>query len=234
MSVLLVIPARGGSKGIPRKNLCKIRNRPLIGYAIENALAAKMIDWAIVSTEDPEIAEVARGLGVETPFIRPNELAQDDVSLIPVLQHAARATNTLGRCADVVVSLQPTAPLLRSRTIDAAVRILVRTGCDSVVSLRKVVHNHPYRVQWLRKSGRLVPFYEEGEQHLQKQDLPRIYSLSGGLYVRKREVLEKWSGRDFCLGQERRGIVISEREALNIDTQQDLNLFQAMISPSEF
>lgn len=233
MSVLLVIPARGGSKGIARKNLCMVGGKPLIAYSIEHALAAKMIDWVIVSTEDQEIAQVARSYGAETPFERPDVLALDEVSLIPVLIHAAREMDRVGRCAELVVSLQPTAPLVSPRVIDSTVRVLQKTECDSVVTLRKVVHNHPYRVQWLKRPGCLQSFIESGESHLQKQDLPRIYSLTGGIYGRRRHILDNWSGKDFCLGSKRRGIVISDREAINIDTVQDLDLLKTMIFENE-
>lgn len=229
MSVLLVIPARGGSKGIPRKNLQPIAERPLISYAIEHALAATMVDRVVVSTEDAEIAEVARSWGADVPFMRPTELAQDHVSLIPVILHAARAMDELGWHATVVVSLQPTAPLLRLQTIDAGVRMLLSTGCDSVVSVRKVIHNHPYRVQQMDSAGCIKPLFPEGEQYLQRQDLPVFYALSGGLYVRKRQLLEDWSGDDFCLGKDRRGIEVDAHEALDIDSPLDLALFRALI-----
>ena len=229
MNVLLVIPARIGSKGIPRKNLQKVAGRPLISYAIKNALAATMVDRVIVSTDDAEIAEVARTWGAEVPFMRPAELAQDHVSLVPVIAHAAQAMDELKWHATVIVSLQPTAPLLRPETIDAGVSLLLNTGCDSVVSVRRVDHNHPYWVQQMDSNNRISPLFPEGEQYLQKQDLPTFYALSGGFYVRQRCLLEQWSGHDFCLGVDRRAIEVDAQEALDIDTPLDLALFRTLM-----
>lgn len=229
MTVLLVIPARGGSKGIPRKNLQLVGGRPLMSYAIENALGASMVDRVIVSTEDAEISAVALACGAEVPFIRPAELSQDHISLIPVIAHAVQAMDALNWHPEIVVSLQPTAPLLSRGSIDAGVKILLTTGCDSVASVRKVFHNHPHRVQQMDNNGRLQPLFPQGEQYLQRQDLPVFYCLTGGLYVRKRQLLEKWSGNNFCLGEDRRGLEVDEEEALNIDSPLDLDLFRVLI-----
>ncbi|MBN2232664.1 MAG: acylneuraminate cytidylyltransferase family protein [Deltaproteobacteria bacterium] len=229
MEVLLVIPARGGSKGMVRKNLRPVGGRPLISYVIEQARKAVTIDRVIVTTEDEEIAATAREWGAETPFRRPAELAADHVSLIPVIAHAARAMAELGRPPRVVVSAQPTAPLLQAATIDRAVNLLRDTGCDSVVSVRKIDHNHPYRAQRLADDGRLTPLFPEGERYLQRQDLPLFHALSGGLYVRQPNLLANWSGSDFCLGADRRAVVVTERESVNIDTPLDLALFQALM-----
>lgn len=229
MSVLLVMPARGGSKGIPGKNLKLVGGRPLISYAIENALGASTVDRVIVSTEDAEIAEVALARGAEVPFIRPAELSQDHISLIPVISHAVQAMDDLNWHPEIVVSLQPTAPLLSRQSIDAGVKMLRTTGCDSVASVRRVFHNHPYRVQQMDNSRRLHLLFPQGERYLQRQDLPVFYCLTGGLYVRKRQLLEKWSGNDFCLGEDRRGLEVDEKEALNIDSPLDLELFRVLI-----
>ena len=110
MKTLAVIPARGGSKSIPRKNLVDVAGRPLIAWVIGAARAARRLDRVIVSTEDEEIAETARRFGAEVPFVRPADLATDTVSLIPVVQHALSAMDGLGFRADAVVSLQPTSP----------------------------------------------------------------------------------------------------------------------------
>jgi len=223
-----VIPARGGSKGIFRKNLQLVGGRPLISYAIEHALAAATVNQVVVSTENAEIARVAQAWGADVPFTRPAELAQDHVSLIPVIAHAMEAMNGLDRAA-LVVSLQPTAPLLRPQTIDSAVRLMLETRCQSVVSVRQINHNHPYRAQEMDGLGRTKPLFQKGESYLQRQDLPAFYALTGGLYVRTRELLENWSGKDFCLGKDRRAIEVDEEEALNIDSSLDLDLFRALI-----
>ena len=232
MSVLLVIPARIGSKTVPRKNLKEVAGKPLISYAIQNALASKMVDKVVVSTEDAEIAKVARSWGAEVPFERPSELAEDHVSLVPVLAHAVRAMDELDWRATVVVSLQPTAPLLRGQTLDAGIRLLVESECDSVVSVRRVDHNHPYWIQQMDKENRIRFLNPEGEKHLQKQDLPPFYSLCGCFYVRQRRLLDEWSGKDFCQGVDRRAIVVEAEEALDIDTPLDLAVCRALMEGS--
>lgn len=229
MNTLLVIPARGGSKGIPRKNLQLVAGKPLIAYAIENALTAKRVDRVIVSTEDDEIAAIARTSGADTPFPRPADLATDQISLIPVIAHAASQMAQLGFSADLVISLQPTTPLISPAVIDRAITLQQESRCDSVSSVVKVTHNHPYRLQTLAEDDSLVPNYPEGERFLQRQDLPVFYAFSGGLYLRRRELLENWSGRDFCLGSDRKAVVVDEEEALNIDRPVDLLLFDAIL-----
>jgi CMP-N-acetylneuraminic acid synthetase len=232
MSVLLVIPARGGSKGIPRKNLTMVAGRPLIAYAIKNGLSAEEVDRVIVSTEDEEISSVARAYGAEIPFMRPPELATDDISLIPVIAHAARSLRDPDFSADIVISLQPTTPFISGSIIDQAIRLQRETGCDSVTSVVKVTHNHPYRVQSIMDHTRLTPYYPEGERFLQRQDLPASYAFSGGLYLRKRQLLDTWSGKDFCLGEDRHCVIVNEKEALNIDTPIDLAVCKTIMEMS--
>ena len=230
MSVLLVIPARGGSKTIPRKNLADVAGRPLISYAIENALGSKLVDRVIVSTEDAEIAETARSWGAEVPFERPSELAGDEVSLVPVVAHAMRSLDEAGWRAEVIVSLQPTAPFIGAETLDAGIRLLLTSGCDSVVSVRRVEHNHPFWIQEMDQEHRIRFVNPTGEKLLQKQDLPPFYFLCGCFYVRQRPVLEEWSGRDFGLGRDRRAVVVDAREALDIDTPIDLALCRTLMA----
>ena len=233
MSVLLVIPARIGSKTIPRKNLADIAGRPLIAYAIENALAATLVDRVIVSTEDEEIAATAREWGAEVPFRRPVELAADEVSLIPVVAHAVRAMDEQGWHADVVVSLQPTAPFVKAESLDAGIRLLLDSGCDSVVSVRRVEQNHPFWIQEMDEEHRIRFANPAGERFLQKQDLPPFYFLCGCFYVRQRRLLEDWSGADFGLGEDRRGVVVEAREALDIDTPVDLALCRTLMESTK-
>lgn len=229
MKMLGVIPARGGSKSIPRKNLKSVAGKPLIAYALEAALKSKLLDRVIVSTEDQEIARVAKSYGAEVPFIRPEELTRDEVSIIPVVQHAMkRLEESEGWRADVIASIQPTSPLIEATDIDSAIDKLIKTGCDSVVSVCKIVHGHPYWAMRL-EGDRLTPLNPEGYRYLQKQDLPSFYVLNGALYVRRREILENWSGRDFALGEDVRAIVMDEAKSMDIDTPLDLIVAENLI-----
>lgn len=229
MKVLGVIPARGGSKSMPRKNLKPLAGKPLIAYSIEAALKSKRLNRTIVSTEDEEIAKVARSYGAEVPFMRPKELARDEVSIAAVVQHATRYLDeNAGWKADVIASIRPTSPLIETKDIDSAITKLIETGCDSVVSVCKIVHGHPY---WaMRLDGdRLTLLNPEGHRYLQKQDLPPFYVTNGALFVRRRSVLEKWDGRDFGLGKDVRAIVMDETKSIDIDTPLDFMIAETVI-----
>ncbi|MBO6805955.1 acylneuraminate cytidylyltransferase family protein [Thalassospira sp.] len=228
MTVIAVIPARSGSKGVPNKNKLVVAGKPLIGHIVTAARSVKGIDSIILSTEDPELAEIGEKYGAEVLFKRPPSLALDHVSIVEVLVHAVAELSKLNKNFDAILSLQPTAPLLSTRSIQKAVDLWFATKCDSVFTLREVVHNHPYRIQQLDSENCVAPLIPGGEKYLQRQDLPTFYSNSGGLYLRRRELLENWNGNDFCLGKIRKGIPVSEEEAVNIDTMLDLEIFRAI------
>src|ERR687888_2652879 len=138
VQVLALIPARGGSKGIPRKNLATLAGRPLLAWTIDAALGSRAVTRTVVSTEDDEIAEAARSLGAEV-LTRPPELADDDTPMQPVIAHAL---GELG-APDVLVLLQPTSPLRRAEHVDEAVELLVATGADSLLSVVEGPPPHP-------------------------------------------------------------------------------------------
>jgi N-acylneuraminate cytidylyltransferase/CMP-N,N'-diacetyllegionaminic acid synthase len=217
MNVLGVIPARGGSKSIPRKNLALVGGKPLLAHIVEAALGAERLERVVVSTEDEEIADVARDLGADVPFLRPAELSGDEVSIVPVVRHAMRTMDEEGFRSDVIVSLQATSPFLGSEDIDATVTKLVESGADSVVSVERIEHAHPY---WAKRlvDDRVLPFdASSDDSYLQRQDLPPAFILDGGIFARRRRLLEEWSGRDFGLGSDVRGIVLGGLKSLHID-----------------
>jgi len=228
MKTLAVIPARGGSKSIPRKNLVDVDGRPLISHVIEAARSARLIDRVVVSTEDDEIAGVAVDWGAEVPFRRPQELSGDEVSIIPVVQHAAKEMDRLGFVSELVVSLQPTSPLLEGKDLDRAVEKVGETGADSVASIMPIAHEHPFWVKNL-EGDRIVPFNEyTNESYLQRQDLPPAYIFDGGIFVRRRRLLEAWSGRDFCLGSDLRAIVLGGWKSVHVDDPLHLEMVRAI------
>src|SRR5574341_56348 len=230
MRTLAVIPARGGSKSIPRKNLVDVAGRPLIAWVIAAAREATRLERVIVSTEDEEIADTARRWGAEVPFVRPPELATDTVSLIPVVQHALTAMDGLGFRAEAVVSLQPTSPGLRGGDGDAAVAKLHETGADSVATVLRVEHEHPYWAKRL-EGDRVLPFSAEtNESYRQRQDLPPAYVFDGAVFVRRRRLLEQWSGRDFCLGQDVRGLPLPPESSLHIDDEIHLEVARVLLA----
>jgi len=143
MRVLGIVTARGGSKGIPRKNIVPLLGKPLLAYTAQAALAAQRLTRTVLSTDDEEIAEVGRAWGLEVPFLRPRELARDDTPTIPVLQDVVRKLEASGEHYDAILTLQPTTPLRRPEDIDGAITLLEQTGADAVISFVDVGEKHP-------------------------------------------------------------------------------------------
>ncbi|MDV2502398.1 MAG: acylneuraminate cytidylyltransferase family protein [bacterium] len=218
-----MIPARGGSKGVPRKNLAPLAGRPLLTYIVESAQAAAGIMHLIVSTDDEAIVRVATTAGAHVPELRPAALADDHVSLVAVSRYALTWADAAGLNPEWVLSLQPTAPFLKPATIERAIALVRDTGCDSAATVVPVEHHHPYRILNRLDDGR-VTFRdpESAAVHPQRQDLPPVFSFTGGLYLRCRRVLEKWEGKGWALGTDCRGVDVSLLEAVNIDTPMDL------------
>jgi CMP-N-acetylneuraminic acid synthetase len=227
MRILAVIPARGGSKGVPRKNVAIVAGKPLIAYSIAEALKVERFTDLIVSTNDEEIASIARGCGAEVPFMRPAELAGDRTPSLPVMQHAVEQMEGLrGTTYDIVVMLQPTTPLRTAVDIDAALDLMAATGCDSVVSLVDVGGNHPFRMKRLI-GDRVVNYVEQdGEDMRPRQELPTVYIRSGSVYASRRAVVME---DETLVGADCRGYVIEPERAINIDTMNDLRVAEILI-----
>jgi CMP-N,N'-diacetyllegionaminic acid synthase len=193
MRVLGIITARGGSKGIPGKNLKLLSGRPLLDYSIDAANDTPL-DRLILSTEDKKIAEAARTLGCEVPFMRPAELARDDTPHLPVIQHAVKwLQDHEGYRADVVLTLQPTSPLRSAADIAAALRMLELSDADSVVSVSEVTaHAHPMRMLKVDDQG-FATLFATGEpvrnRINRRQDLPKAWVMNGAIYACRTEVL---------------------------------------------
>lgn len=228
MTVIAVVPARSGSKGVPRKNVRELDGKPLLAHQVENALEADTIDRTIVSTDDSEFAAIGRDYGAEVPFTRPDYLATDDVPVIAVYEHAVEHFTERDDRPSHVVGLQPTCPFTDPGMIDAAVKKARETGCDAVASVAEVIEPHPYNTYHL-DGDRLEPF--EGvtvEEPIQRQDRPDVYSFTGAIFVRTSAVLEAWDGEDYALGTDTRVVEQSERERLDIDTPFDLKVARAL------
>jgi N-acylneuraminate cytidylyltransferase len=193
MRVLGIITARGGSKGIPGKNLKLLGGKPLIHYSIDAANDTPL-ERLILSTEDSKIAAAARSLGCDVPFMRPAELARDETPHLPVIQHAVQwLIDHQGYRAEAVVILQPTSPLRSSADIAAALRMLELSGADSVVSVSKVsAHAHPMRMLRVDDNG-LAQLFVTGEpvrnRINRRQDLPEAFVMNGAVYAFRTDVL---------------------------------------------
>lgn len=224
MTILAVIPARGGSKGIPRKNLILVNQKPLLAYSVEAATQATTIDRAVVSTDDAEIAEVARQCGAEVPFMRPADLAGDKALMLGVLQHALGwHESTLGP-VEAVVLLQPTSPLRRARHIDEAVALFRSSGASSVVSVVEVPHQfNPVSVMSLA-DGVLRPFLGQSELITRRQDKPRVFARNGpAVLVCHPDTLK---GGDLY-GPRCVPYLMSARDSLDIDEPDDLHAVES-------
>lgn len=185
-NILGMIPARGGSKGLPRKNLIPLGGKPLIAWTIAQALASRLLDRVIVDTDDPEIAECARRCGAEVPFLRPAELARDETPIIDVIRHAIGHFESMSIAYDYVALLEPTSPLRASRDIDTAVATLVdgEREADSLVSVGRVQLEHPSIVK--RINGKYVePYIPSGKSAARRQDLDEAYFPYGVIYLSK-------------------------------------------------
>ncbi len=228
MRTLGVIPARGGSKGVRGKNLRPLAGRPLIAFTADAARESHRLSRLIVSTDDPAIRDVARGLRLEVPFMRPKELAQDDTLMLPVLQHAVRTMAGQGFTADAVVLLQPTSPLRRGEHIDRAIDLLQSTGAESVVTVIEVPHQfNPASV--MRLDGeRLKPFID-GPLILRRQDKPPAFARNGpAVLVVRREVLERGS----LYGDDCRPLVMSADESVDVDSAADFDELERLLARS--
>jgi CMP-N-acetylneuraminic acid synthetase len=220
MRVLGIVTARGGSKGIPRKNIVPLLGKPLLAYTAEAALSAKLLTSTVLSTEDEEIARVGREWGLAVPFLRPTELAQDDTPTIPVVQDAVRKLEARGEGYDAVLILQPTNPLRRPSDIDGSIELLEASGADSVISFVDVGEKHPARMKFVGPEGRVInpPFAEEFEGQ-RRQELPRIYLREGSIYLTRRAILMEGNS---VQGRDCRAWIIPQERYCNIDTPFDL------------
>lgn len=224
--ILAVIPARGGSKGIPRKNIHLLLGKPLIAYSIHAALQSHTIQKTVVSTDDECIARIARHYGAEVPFLRPPHLSTDTATSVAVVQHAVRyLSDTNENPADIIVCLQPTSPLRSAEDIDQAVTLCLSTGADSVVSLCPAEH-HPY---WMKQvvGNRVYPLMEvDDEKYPRRQDLPPVYQLNGAIYVTRRKILLE---EERLLGANTLAYVMPRERSVDIDTHIDLKLAELIM-----
>jgi N-acylneuraminate cytidylyltransferase/CMP-N,N'-diacetyllegionaminic acid synthase len=186
-TILAIIPARGGSKGIPHKNIKDLNGKPLIAWTIKESLKSKYIDKLIVSTEDKEIAEISKKYGAKVPFLRPAELALDSTPGIDPILHAVKWFKNRNCNFDYVMCLQCTSPFRTYDQIDEAIENLFEKDADSIVS---VCENEitPY---WMKKieNGKLKDFLDENVFYARRQDVPKVYRLNGAIYMAKTQLL---------------------------------------------
>lgn len=212
---IAVIPARGGSKRFPRKNIREFAGKPIIAYAIEAAKGCELFDHIVVSTDDEEIAQIGRQFGAEVPFLRPAELADDYTGTMPVIAHAIESCRTIGWQADIVCCIYPAAPLIQIQDMQNALSLLKQGGADYVTT----VTSFPSAIQRAQRrtsDGRIEFFYPE-HANTRTQDLEPAYYDAGQFYWGKAEAWLSWTSPN----QIWQSLVIPEWRVVDIDTPED-------------
>ena len=218
-----IIPARGGSKGIPRKNLYNFCGKPLIAYTIEASLNSKYIDKTILSTEDDEIASIAEKYGAEV-IKRPVELAQDETKTAPVLEHVVNSLVKTGYNPDIIVTLQPTSPLRGANIIDQVIEKLKNTNSDSVFTGNKVFK---YQPRWERdENGKLKALYDYHLRPRRQEVTEFCYEENGAVYAITFEAFKK---RPDMLGDNVEFVEMNQFESVELDTEFDLFFIEQLI-----
>lgn len=218
--MLAVIPARGGSKGVPGKNIKELAGKPLIAYTIEAAIASNIFEKVIVSTDSTEIAEIASGFGAEVPFLRPYEISGDLTSSDDVILHALSFYEQQGIRFDEVCKLQPTSPLRSVRHLQEAYQLFCEKNADFVVSVCECEHS-PLWSGVIGDDLRLDNFISEEAKRACRQDLPTYYRLNGAIYMGKTNRF--YENKSF-LGKNSVAYIMSQEESVDIDSELDFKL----------
>lgn len=222
LRVLGIIPARGGSKALPRKNVLTMSGKPLIAWTIEAALQSALLTKVVVSTDDQEISDTAIAYGAEVPFIRPVELATDTANAVQVLQHALLFCKDYELKFNAVMMLQPTTPLRTASDIDNCIEIMQEnTECDSVISVTEVGGHHPARMKYLENGVLIDPDFCEVYENQPRQELKPMYIRNGAIYLVKVNILLEYSSLKGACSM---GYVMPPERSVNIDSKFDFEL----------
>lgn len=219
-SVLAIIPARGGSKGVPRKNLRMVKGKSLLCSTIEAAKQSKFIDTIIVSSEDAEIIAAAKAAGASVPFVRPLDLAQDETTTSQVILHALLQMPHY----DYILVLQATSPLRNSQDIDASLQLLIEKKSPACVSVSETA-GHPYWMFMLSEDQALKQFIEQ-DMPKRRQDLPAAYALNGAIYAAETEWFKQ---HQRFISEETVAYVMPQERSLDIDTEFDFKLLETYL-----
>jgi CMP-N,N'-diacetyllegionaminic acid synthase len=224
---LVVIPARGGSKGVPRKNIKLLNGKPLIQYTIEAAKGVFSDEHICVSTDDEEIKSVVEELGLTVPFIRPKHLASNTAGMYEVLLHAVEFYESKGYYPDILILLQATSPFRAAQHLQEALA-LYDTTCEMVVSVKETKSNPYYILREENEQGWLVKS-KEGN-FIRRQDCPKVYELNGAIYIINLEVLKSKPILDFV---KMRKYEMDEMSSHDIDNPIDWVVAEALIKTKE-
>ena len=224
-TILGLIPARGGSKGLPRKNIKLLLGKPLIAWTIEQALASKYLDKVVVSTDDEEIAKISKKYGAEVPFIRPKELATDKTKGIDVVLHTIRWMEENGKSYDFLMLLQSTSPLRTFEDMDKAIELLFLKKAKAIVSVCEVEH-HPYWSNTLPEDGCMKNFIRKEIMNKNRQELPIFYRLNGAIYLAYCDYIKNQKS---FFGEKTFAYVIPKGRSIDIDNEVDFKLAKILM-----
>lgn len=224
--VLAVIPARGGSKSIPNKNLCRINGKPLIAYSIIQAVKSKYVDKVMVTTDSPAIARASKKYGAKIPYLRPANLSTDRTPMLPVIKDVLKHYEDSDDFYEYVIILQPTSPMRKPSDIDAGIEKIHKTGADSVVSVSEVEHQHQLATEL---KGDRVDFEKVLKKNLtRKQSAEKIYYINGTLFIARVESMKKFNR--YVFEGDCRAVVIDKSRAFQIDDRIDLKIIRKIMS----
>ena len=238
-NIVGIIPARGGSVGVPLKNIRHLNGKPLIAYTIEAAIASKCLDRVIVSTDHDEIRKISLEYGAEVPFVRPKDISED-VETELVLQHAVNYLEEVEKIdIDAIVLLQPTSPFRKVQTIKSCVKLFKDTkDADSIVSINNVEGHRPEWMFSINKNGKIdpyaTPFLHNDKPVIKlaaRQSFPVLFRHNGSVYVSSRDLLMK---DELVIGPNAYAVLTEEIEAVDIDTQEDLLVSEALMKNTNF
>ncbi len=220
MNILGIIPARGGSKELPNKNLLKIGGKSLVELAIRSSRESKLLTRTILSSDSKKIIDEAKKFSCEVPFRRPSKLATDSASTFSVLIHSVEwLEKNKNWKTDIVVLLQPTTPFRAGHHIDGVIKLLFSSKADAAITVTKPSYS-PYWMVKLEKDNQIKSLIKDGNKFIRRQDTPEVYQPAGMVYAFKKEILYKMKNTLLPF-QDTRGFVIKKEEAINIDTRFD-------------
>ncbi len=228
MRLLGLVPARGGSKGIPHKNIRPLAGKPLLQYTAEAALQVAALARVILSTDDPEIAALGKACGLDVPFLRPAELAADNTPTLAVIQHVLRWLEENGDIYDAVCLLQPTNPFRTAATIEACIQLFIEKNADSVFTVLPVPHSYnPHWVYFPHEDGSLALSTGETQPIPRRQVLPPAFHREGSVYITRRDVIllenSLYGARSF-------GYEVDTDNSVNLDTMDDWRRAEQIMS----
>jgi len=219
MKILGLIPARGGSKGIPNKNRKVLNGKPLLQYTIEAALGSKLLDRVVFSSEDETLIELAKSMGAEVPFVRPSNLSEDNSGTLEVVQHALNILAEEGETYDAICLLQVTNPFRTSKFIDEAIQKFKTSKADTLLSVLKVPHEYnPHWTFKISETGHIKLATGENQIIKRRQDLPEAYHRDGSIYLVKTDTL---LNQNTLYGKTISYIESNPNRHINIDTAED-------------